>query len=587
MVEDFLLDRLEEQGWTVNARLVDEAGIDWSEAAQKVESETETTCPSSVFHNATKALLVVASTYGDGDPPNHATEFADWLARRRHTSNTNVIPPFAVFGLGDSTYAHYCAFAKYIDAHLGDGRRLLPLCTGDAARGDQSHDFQQWCGRVVVALQEEHITSTLRVTKAIKKRTSFPCGTGADWRHSAIQRGSVTARLTGAKELIQQRFNSAPAHHPQRSVLHVSLSVSSRLVPSDLQPGDHVGIYPRNEAEVVQRALRWLGIDAHTPTKIMEWQQNQWKDRDVSAEELLITHVNLAGRATPSVLRSLLPFVGTLELRALARDLTHVDTDDSTEHVVTSPPKASSTTPASSSIFEEWVAGRRLTVLDLAILFECRPSLQAFARACGPMQPRLYSVVSGKSQEQGIIGEAMTVIGLCMAVAEGGLCTNYVANLKRTGGDGELTVFFRSSRFRFVTDGSPALLVAAGSGVGPCVGFIEEEIDRLGVGKNVQPSNSRPLSHIHLFFGCRTTVDVLYRDRLSMFESLGVQVHYAFSRVPGEPKVHVQDLIRREAETDWNQLLLCSGRIYVCGRLELMEGVKSAYGCQSICWTGQ
>lgn len=574
LVEEILLPHLQANDWKVESHLVDEAGIDWLSEQQQTDSELSllTSC---------RVLLVVASTYGDGDPPHHATDFADRLSRHRSvcsrdaTSRTlsNTVPSFfSVFGLGDSTYAHYCAFGKYIDASLADclgAQKLLPLATGDAAKGNQDRDFQQWCNQVNDALGQALGRESSSTAPAVASTKSpFPSGTGTNWRRSIIQPGSVRAQVTNTEELLLVDASSKQ-NTQQRSVLHVSLSLPSRLVLPNLRPGDHVGIYPRNDPAMVVRALQWLGIDASMETAILEKQQEMttWTKRNLSAAELLAIHVNLAGRATPSVLRSLLPFVGTLELRALARDLTQVNTVDSS--------------CSSTGLFGDWVAGRRLTVLDMAILFECRPSLQAFARACGPVQPRLYSVASVNET-----GTGDATVGLCMAVAEGGLCSNYVANLGQGASRGarELTIFFQKSQFHFVGDGLPALVVAAGSGVGPCLGFINEEIERLGASAVVgnaspastRPSISQPLSHVRLLFGCRTPSEVLYKKQMPVIERLGVSLHMAFSRIPGQPKVYVQDLIRREAASIGKEIFQGGGRVYVCGRLELLEGVKQA-----------
>ena len=55
-------------------------------------------------------VLLVASTYGEGDPPPDAEDFQSWLERQQ--------PPllagqrFAVYALGDTSYDQYCGFGK-------------------------------------------------------------------------------------------------------------------------------------------------------------------------------------------------------------------------------------------------------------------------------------------------------------------------------------------------------------------------------------------------------------------------------------------------------------------------------------------
>ena len=76
LVEDVLLDALldNDNNWKVDVQLVDEAGLDWTE--ETLQQETQSNLQLS--HHA-RMVLIVASTYGDGDPPNHALQFANWL----------------------------------------------------------------------------------------------------------------------------------------------------------------------------------------------------------------------------------------------------------------------------------------------------------------------------------------------------------------------------------------------------------------------------------------------------------------------------------------------------------------------------
>ena len=94
------------------------------------------------------------------------------------------------------------------------------------------------------------------------------------------------------------------------------------------------------------------------------------------------------------------------------------------------------------------------------------------------------------------------------------------------------------------------------------------------------------LSHLTLLFGCRTQLDVLYRDRLARYQAVGLRLLVGFSREASLPKTNVQDLIRQQApKISWQDLSSCAGRgergrgggsVYVCGRLELLEGVTNA-----------
>jgi len=616
-VHEILMEQFDKAGLHVVTKLVDECFTKDDKNAMNgarfaAVEDNEKDAASSFWHPSIRSLcgkrsrlgkrnmippvLLVASTFGDGDPPHHALEFANWLSKLDTASHMETVIPhrFAVFGLGDSTYPQFCAFGKYIDTKLAKQRgakRLLALATGGKAKGNQAGAFEAWC-RSLVALLTTQKTKGERTKNNSRNKyvNPFPMGTGTEWRRSAIQPGSMTAQLLDAEELVEDSaqetsFEEAKLQdnttNKNRSVAHVTLSVA--LPPEDLEPGDHVGIYPVNDPQVVQRALDWLELPSDATTTILEKKLpgKAWQPHDVSAREFIARHVDLQGRATPTVLRSLLQFCGTLELRALARELTHngnsLDQQQQQEHV-------------SSTPFDDWLAGRYLTALDLAVLFECRPSLQGLSRACGSLQPRLYSIVDVSKDDQ----TNSTRIGLCIASAPGGLCSNYLiqkATERGSGKDADVAVFFQKSQFHLKAPSKPTILVAAGYGVGTCLGLIQKELENLSErdchGKTNNGRMPGLLSHMKLFFGCRTKSELLYRDRLAHYQTMGLNLYVAYSREAQYPKTYVQDLIRQQASSVGSDLSSpehesdCSSStggacVYVCGRLELLDGVNNA-----------
>ncbi|MEM9487471.1 MAG: flavodoxin domain-containing protein, partial [Cyanobacteria bacterium P01_F01_bin.116] len=84
-------------------------------------------------------LLVITSTFGDGDPPGNARAFAEQL------SATQTVSPFqyAIFGLGDVGYPKFCQFAKTVDTSLAEkgARRLVNRVDADL---DYLNFFSRW-----------------------------------------------------------------------------------------------------------------------------------------------------------------------------------------------------------------------------------------------------------------------------------------------------------------------------------------------------------------------------------------------------------------------------------------------------------
>ncbi|EPJ49677.1 MAG: hypothetical protein OFPI_23510 [Osedax symbiont Rs2] len=84
-------------------------------------------------------LLVITSTFGDGEPPANADDFIEQLQRSQTLSHFK----YAVFGLGDVAYPHFCQFAKTLDAALQQSGAIRAINRVDADTHYQQF-FKQW-----------------------------------------------------------------------------------------------------------------------------------------------------------------------------------------------------------------------------------------------------------------------------------------------------------------------------------------------------------------------------------------------------------------------------------------------------------
>jgi cytochrome P450/NADPH-cytochrome P450 reductase len=123
-----------------------------------------------------------------------------------------------------------------------------------------------------------------------------------------------------------------------------------------------------------------------------------------------------------------------------------------------------------------------------------------------------------------------------------------------------------SSAFRLPDDPTrPVIMIAAGTGIAPFRGFLAERAALRAAGTELGPAV--------LVFGCRhPQTDMLYGDELpELAEAANAQLACAFSRVPGLPRIYVQDRIRQLANTVW-PLLQDGAAIYVCGSTHMAAG---------------
>lgn len=99
----------------------------------------------------TKLALFYCATYGEGDAPDSAQDFCNWLKNEDCSYETKATEDclkgleFAVFGLGNRQYEHYNAMGKLIQKRaleLG-GKAVYAYGEGDDDQ-DIEEDFETW-----------------------------------------------------------------------------------------------------------------------------------------------------------------------------------------------------------------------------------------------------------------------------------------------------------------------------------------------------------------------------------------------------------------------------------------------------------
>ena len=63
-----------------------------------------------------ETLVIVTSTYGDGEPPDNASEWMSYLKFDEELDLSHL--RYAVIGLGDTYYPHFCQAGKDFDEYL-------------------------------------------------------------------------------------------------------------------------------------------------------------------------------------------------------------------------------------------------------------------------------------------------------------------------------------------------------------------------------------------------------------------------------------------------------------------------------------
>ena len=178
-----------------------------------------------------------------------------------------------------------------------------------------------------------------------------------------------------------------------------------------------------------------------------------------------------------------------------------------------------------------------------------------------PHLPRLYSVSSPRDGERPNYGN----LSLTVKREEGGLCSNYVCDLK-PGDKLQVTGPFGATFLLPEDPQARLLMICTGTGSAPMRAFTMRR----------QRENSGIDGKLSLYFGARTPEHLPYFGPLKKVPENFLKKHFAFSRQDGQPKAYVQDKIRENA-TEVAQLLQDpKGYSYMGGKKEMEAGVEQA-----------
>ena len=196
------------------------------------------------------------------------------------------------------------------------------------------------------------------------------------------------------------------------------------------------------------------------------------------------------------------------------------------------------------------------------------PGTDALGR---PHHVRLYSIASPREGERpGYNNVALTVKRVTAdhaGNAVAGVASNYLCDLAK-GDTVEVVGPFGTSFLMPNHPGSSLLMICTGTGSAPMRAMTERRRRRIA---------QREGGELMLFFGARAAEELPYFGPLQKLPQDFIDINFAFSRVPGEPRRYVQDLIRRRGDDVARLLRDEHCYIYICGLKGMEEGVAEAF----------
>jgi sulfite reductase (NADPH) flavoprotein alpha-component len=444
-------------------------------------------------------LVVITSTHGEGDPPQAGIGFFEFLESRKAPKLPQL--RFAVLALGDSTYEKYCEAGKRIDRRLEElGAKRI------ADRVDCDVDYEE----PSAAWHAEMLRRFAPAAQASAAGPAVASSAASPAQATAFDKKNPFAASVIDNLVLTGRGSSKETRHIELSLADSGLTY---------QPGDALGVVPRNDPALVATLIEKLKLQADAPVTV--------KQQTLPLVEALGSAFEITA-ATPRFLEHWASVTGSSELERLR-----------------SPDEGAARTAFLHNHH----------ILDIVNRFPAT-GIEPTKLLAGlrPLQPRLYSIASSLAAAPDEVHLTVSTVNYNLHdVPRTGVASGYLAAL--TNEDATLPVYIQpSAHFHLPAADVPIIMIGAGTGVAPYRAFMQQREAEAASGRS------------WLFFGERNfRSDFLYQVEWQALLKSGAlsRMDVAFSR-DGADKVYVQDRLRAQGR-DVYAWLEEGAHVYVCG----------------------
>lgn len=369
-------------------------------------------------------LLLVVSTYGEGEPPESAVDLYEQLKKGKVGKLEGL--KFAVLGLGDSSYEFFCQTGKDFDSLLtkAGADRVHELASLDVDYQDAAKAWgEQALNAIAATLSAGPAGSSVAsaVQQAVghsqySKENPFPA------------RLSVNQKITGRDST--------------KDIRHIEISLEESGIR--YQPGDALGIWFDNDADLVGEVLALAHLSGDEATA-------RGSLREVLSRELELTRLH------GGFITGLADISDNAALKDLAGDKAQVNALVASAQVV-----------------------------DVLKRFPTALTAEQLIGLLRPLTPRLYSIASSQSEVEEEVHLTVGVVRYQQddGTVRSGAASSYLAD--RLPEDAEVRVFVEhNDNFRLPANpDTPVIMVGPGTGIAPFRAFLQEREAQGADGKN-------------------------------------------------------------------------------------------------------
>jgi len=370
-------------------------------------------------------VLIVTSTYGEGEMPDNAQLF--WDAISASTAPRLEQMHFAVLAIGDTGYDGFCQAGKFIDMRLEQlgAKRVVD-------RIDCDIDYEEPSSEWLNSSMPQFAASAGSSGTVLESAPEAPVIPGSNKSNPYAAALITNKRLSGEQSA--------------KDIRHFEFDLTDSGLK--YEAGDALGVIPVNEPSLVSLLLTQLNADYQTPVPGF----------DRSLGDLLTYQFEIS---EPS--RKLIEWVGQ---NTTNQELRHVLQHDDKDALGV------------------WLWGK--DTLDLLQLELTRslpvPELVALLR---PLQHRAYSISSSSKAHPNQVHLTVASVRYHSGGRNrGGVCSTYLAERVRRG---EKPAIFISPNKAFrvpANNSAPLIMVGPGTGIAPFRAFLQERQATGAQGKN-------------------------------------------------------------------------------------------------------
>ncbi|MBL0480373.1 assimilatory sulfite reductase (NADPH) flavoprotein subunit [Aeromonas veronii] len=369
-------------------------------------------------------LLVVVSTYGEGEPPESAVDLFEQLKKGKIGKLDGL--KFAVLGLGDSSYEFFCQTGKDFDNFLASAgaERIYELASLDV---DYQDAAKAWGEQALSA-----ITATLSTGAA---SSSVASAVQQAVGHSQYSKENPFPARLSVNQKITGRDSTKDIRH-----IEINLADSGLTY----QPGDALGVWFDNDADLVGEVLALTGLSGDEAAA------------HGTLHAALTGHFELT-RLHGGFITGLADISDNAALKDLAGDKAQVNALVASAQVV-----------------------------DVLKRFPTALTAEQLVGLLRPLTPRLYSIASAQSEVEEEVHLTVGVVRYQQedGTVRSGAASSYLAD--RLIEDGEVRVFVEhNDNFRLPQNpDTPVIMVGPGTGIAPFRAFMQEREAQGAEGKN-------------------------------------------------------------------------------------------------------